>query len=203
MRFVLVLLLVLVGFGTFRGRGRARDPLSASDCSSAYVGLEISPPAPWSRTHWPCKIVRPENTSADEKKSETDRERIRRAAAKVWPGIPCYATNDLETALMAADDAAAAVHESRGKRRSPSAVTVRVLVLSGTGSCCFARARDGRTAKVGGWGHILGDKGSGFEIGLRALKAVVYYYDCEGAWSKLGQQILRKLQLNAPDDLID
>src|SRR5438132_7529113 len=73
MRFVLVLLLVLVGFGTFRGRGRARDPLSASDCSSAYVGLEISPPAPWSRTHWPCKIVRPENTSADEKKSESDR----------------------------------------------------------------------------------------------------------------------------------
>ena len=136
-------------------------------------------------------------------RTEADRERIRRAAAKVWPGIPCYATNDLETALMAADDAAAAVHEGRGKRRWPSAVTVKVLVLSGTGSCCFARARDGQTAKVGGWGHILGDKGSGFEIGLRALKAVVYYYDCEGAWSKLGQQILRKLQLNAPDDLID
>src|SRR3989440_9680569 len=73
MRFVLVLLLVLVGFGTFRGRGRARDPRSASDFSSAYVGLESSPPSPWCRTHWPCKKVRPENTSADEKKSESDR----------------------------------------------------------------------------------------------------------------------------------
>src|SRR5437667_2121137 len=135
-------------------------------------------------------------------RTEADRERIRRAAAKVWPGIPCYVTNDLETALMAADDAAAAVRESRGKRRWPSAVTVKVLVLSGTGSCCFARARDGQTAKVGGWGHILGDKGSGFEIGLRALKAVVYYYDCESVWSKLGQRLLRKLQLNEPDDLI-
>src|SRR5439155_5900340 len=51
-------------------------------------------------------------------------------------------------------------------------------------------------------GHILGDKGSGFEIGLRALKAVVYYYDCDGEWSQLGQRILRALQLNEPDDLI-
>ncbi|PYJ85747.1 MAG: N-acetylmuramic acid 6-phosphate etherase [Verrucomicrobia bacterium] len=75
-------------------------------------------------------------------------------------------------------------------------------MLSGTGSCCFGRTCDGQTAKVGGWGHILGDKGSGFEIGLRALKAVVYYYDCDGVWSKLGQRLLRKLQLNEPDDLI-
>src|SRR5437016_2861926 len=28
--------------------------------------------------------------------AERDRQRIRSAAAKVWPGIPCYATSDLE-----------------------------------------------------------------------------------------------------------
>ena len=33
---------------------------------------------------------------------EADFEKIRAAAAEVWPGIPCYATNDLETALVAA-----------------------------------------------------------------------------------------------------
>jgi len=135
-------------------------------------------------------------------RTEVDRERIRRAAVKVWPGVPCYATNDLETALIAADDAVTAVYDRRRKRRSKNAPTVNVLVLSGTGSCCFGRTCDGQTAKVGGWGHILGDKGSGFEIGLRALKAVVYYYDCDGVWSKLGQRLLRKLQLNEPDDLI-
>src|SRR5204863_4107566 len=36
-------------------------------------------------------------------RTEADRDRIRRAAAKVWPGIPCCATNDLETVLEAAD----------------------------------------------------------------------------------------------------
>ncbi|HKS38489.1 MAG TPA: N-acetylmuramic acid 6-phosphate etherase [Verrucomicrobiae bacterium] len=128
-------------------------------------------------------------------RTEADRERIRRAAGRVWPGIPCHATNDLETALMAAENSAFYVPRSVSN-------TARVLVLSGTGSCCFGRTWNGRTAKVGGWGHVLGDKGSGFEIGLRALKAVVYYYDCDGVWSKLGQRLLRKLQLNEPDDLI-
>ena len=33
---------------------------------------------------------------------EADFEKIRSAAAKAWPRIPCYATNDLETALIAA-----------------------------------------------------------------------------------------------------
>src|SRR5579863_10246451 len=34
---------------------------------------------------------------------EADWARIRDAAGKVWPKIPCYATNDLETALCAAE----------------------------------------------------------------------------------------------------
>lgn len=125
-------------------------------------------------------------------RTDADRKRIRDAAARTWPGVPCYATNDLETALMAADAPA-------GRTSQP---TIRVLVLSGTGSCCFGRADDGQTAKVGGWGHILGDKGSGFEIGLRALKAVVYYFDRDAEWSGLGRRILRVLQLNEPNDLI-
>src|SRR5262245_37869004 len=33
-------------------------------------------------------------------RSEADRKRIRAAAGRVWPGVPCYATGDLETALM-------------------------------------------------------------------------------------------------------
>src|SRR5258707_5562129 len=37
-------------------------------------------------------------------RTEADRARISQAAAKVWPGVPCYPTNDLETALMAADE---------------------------------------------------------------------------------------------------
>jgi N-acetylglucosamine kinase-like BadF-type ATPase len=116
---------------------------------------------------------------------------VARLADEAWPGVPARVTHDLETALKAA--------EIQEDDRSIS----RVLVLSGTGSCCYGRSPSGKTAKLGGWGHVLGDKGSGYEIGLRALKAVVYYFDRDGTWSRLGQQILRKLQLNEPGDLID
>jgi N-acetylmuramic acid 6-phosphate etherase len=37
---------------------------------------------------------------------------------------------------------------------------------------------------------------------LRSLKAVVYYYDRDAVWSRLGQKLLRVLQLNEPDELI-
>ncbi len=143
-------------------------------------------------------------------RTETDRIRIRRAAAKVWPRVACHATNDLETALAAGrmQNAKCEMRNANKKPLRHSSFFIhpssfsQVLVLSGTGSCCYGRDSDGKTAKIGGWGHILGDKGSGFEIGLRALKAVVYYHDREGKWSSLGQRILRALQLNEPDDLI-
>src|SRR5882724_197813 len=123
-------------------------------------------------------------------RSKTDLKRILAAAEKIWPGIPCHPTNDLETALAAVDD-------TEGK--SP---TVRVLVLSGTGSCCYGRNAAGKTVKVGGWGHLLGDQGSGYDIALRALRAVVADYDRNGAWPGLGRRILHRLQLNEPADLI-
>ena len=121
-------------------------------------------------------------------RSNEDLLRVRVGANKVWTNIPCYPTNDLETALLAAPP-------------RPGA-KARVLVLSGTGSCCFGQSITGCTSKVGGWGHILGDKGSGYQIGLRGLKAVVYYYDRDGKWPRLGERLLRAIQMNEPNDFI-
>jgi N-acetylmuramic acid 6-phosphate etherase len=119
-----------------------------------------------------------------------DRTRLASLADRIWPKVPCALGADLDTALAAAEP-------------PPSGpLPARVLVLSGTGSCCYGQGRGQTKAKIGGWGHLLGDKASAYDIGLRALKAVLYYYDCDGAWSQLGAELLRSLQLNAPDDLI-
>jgi len=124
-----------------------------------------------------------------------DRGRVQAAAATVWPGVPCRATHDLETALRADARVAAGTAPPEG--------WTRVLILCGTGSCCYGQSPDGQTAKIGGWGHLLGDKGSGYDIGLRALKAVVYYLDRDGTWSRLGRSLLGFLQLNEPEAFID
>jgi len=134
-------------------------------------------------------------------RGEPEWRRIRAAAAQVWPGAPCHATHDLETAL-AAEPVAAVCDRRRRSQSAATAAVTQVLVLSGTGSCFYGRRADGRTARFGGWGHILGDKGSGYEIGLRALKACVFYLDRDGEWSRLGQRILRVQQLNEPNELI-
>jgi N-acetylmuramic acid 6-phosphate etherase len=166
---------------------------------------------------------------------EADFEKIRSAAAKAWPGIPCYATNDLETALIAAGGpephtAAKAfpyvagecglfpltptLSPSEGERENPRQVSggtklmgrgpiPQVLIVSGTGSGCYGKAASGKGVKVGGWGHVLGDKGSGYDIGLCALQAVIDAYDQTGSWPALGRRLLGTLQLNEPTDLID
>ena len=121
-------------------------------------------------------------------RTEVDLERIRRAAARVWPGVLCHATDDLQTALAAAPVA--------------GGVKARVLILSGTGSCCFGRSQEGRTIKIGGRGQVIGDRGSACDIGQRALKALMAHYDREGSWPKLGEHILRSLLFNDPEDLL-
>ena len=137
---------------------------------------------------------------------EADFRKIQSAAAKVWPQVPCCATNDLEIALIAAGGS---VTGGKPGRRLASGTAVKgeripqVLVVSGTGSGCYGKTAKGRGVKVGGWGHVLGDKGSGYDIGLRALQAVVDTYDHDQVWPELGRQLLRALQLNEPNDLID
>ena len=47
-----------------------------------------------------------------------------------------------------------------------------VGVIGGTGSIAVGRAKDGRTARAGGWGHLIGDEGSAYGIVLEALRLV-------------------------------
>ena len=48
-----------------------------------------------------------------------------------------------------------------------------VMVISGGGSVAYGRSASGGPCRVGGWGHLLGDEGSGFWIGLQAIKAAL------------------------------
>lgn len=46
-----------------------------------------------------------------------------------------------------------------------------VVVISGTGSTAVGRDAAGRELGNGGWGYLMGDEGSGFDIGRKALRA--------------------------------
>jgi N-acetylglucosamine kinase-like BadF-type ATPase len=54
-----------------------------------------------------------------------------------------------------------------------------ILQIAGTGSNCLGRAPDGGWETCGGWSSRLGDEGSGYWIGLHALRRALRAYDRE------------------------
>lgn len=55
-----------------------------------------------------------------------------------------------------------------------------VVLIAGTGAIAYGRAQDGREARAGGWGPLLGDEGSGYAIARQGLAAVVRDLDGRG-----------------------
>lgn len=79
---------------------------------------------------------------------------------------------------------------------------VGVALIAGTGSIAVGRSAAGGAARVGGWGHMLGDEGSGYFIGSAALIAAVHAADGRGAPTSLLDRILAAWGLSAANDLI-
>jgi N-acetylglucosamine kinase-like BadF-type ATPase len=65
-----------------------------------------------------------------------------------------------------------------------------IAVVAGTGSSVCGVADDGSEALVGGWGHLLGDEGSGYDIAVRALRAVTRAADGRGPATELTKAVL-------------
>lgn len=76
-----------------------------------------------------------------------------------------------------------------------------ILLIAGTGSIALGRGEDGREARVGGWGALLGDEGSAYDIGLRALRAATWATDGRGPATKLVDALLSHLGMDETEDL--
>ena len=68
-----------------------------------------------------------------------------------------------------------------------------LVLISGTGSACFGRKMTDQEALAGGVDYILSDEGSGYDIGLRALRAVTQGCDGRGGETVLQQVIFGHL----------
>ncbi|MCZ2342896.1 MAG: hypothetical protein LC104_14070 [Bacteroidales bacterium] len=70
-----------------------------------------------------------------------------------------------------------------------------VAVVAGTGSIAFTRTPTGQVDRCGGWGYLLGDEGSGYQIALAGLRAVCRAYDQCSPPTQLLTRILRHMGL--------
>ena len=78
-----------------------------------------------------------------------------------------------------------------------------VVVIAGTGSIAYGENRLGETARAGGWGWRLGDEGSGYTIGLKAIMAALRAQDGRGPETVLKQKIVSHLGLGSMEDIVD
>jgi N-acetylglucosamine kinase-like BadF-type ATPase len=80
---------------------------------------------------------------------------------------------------------------------------VGVAMVSGTGSVAFGRNAAGVKARAGGWGHIFGDEGSGYDMARQALQAFSAEIDGYGDATSLTTRLMAHWNLRDPFTLIN
>lgn len=79
---------------------------------------------------------------------------------------------------------------------------VGIVAVAGTGSIIWGRNEEGETARAGGWGYLLDDEGSGYELGRLALRAVMRAHDGRGDATALTPLVLRHFEVGEPHALV-
>jgi N-acetylglucosamine kinase-like BadF-type ATPase len=111
-------------------------------------------------------------------------QRIAEFLKNFFPQAAVEVTTDLEIAL------AAAVGAGEG-----------IVLIAGTGSAAYGRNAAGKSARAGGEGPEKGDRGSAYDIGKRAVEAVVRTRSEQGPGTTLVDQILAALSCSSWEQL--
>jgi N-acetylglucosamine kinase-like BadF-type ATPase len=80
--------------------------------------------------------------------------------------------------------------------------SVGIAVVSGTGSIAYGRNASGERARSGGWGQIIGDEGSGYDIARRLLDSYAREIDGRGPASSCTSRLMSHLDLREPFQII-
>jgi N-acetylglucosamine kinase-like BadF-type ATPase len=102
-------------------------------------------------------------------------DKIRALFAAEFPESKIRICTDLDLALAAAGEGSV------------------IVLLAGTGSFAVGRNAAGETARAGGYGSQIGDEGSAYDIGRRAVLTAMHENDRTGGNSVFGQRLLREL----------
>jgi N-acetylglucosamine kinase-like BadF-type ATPase len=83
-----------------------------------------------------------------------------------------------------------------------SAERVGLALVCGTGSIAWGQNRAGEIARAGGWGWHLGDEGSGFWIGVRAIREVLRAVDGRAPRTSLEQPLFSHFGIAEPGQIL-
>lgn len=94
------------------------------------------------------------------------------------------------------------VHDSQNALYGATGGKAGVIVIAGTGSVAAGTDGAGNSVRVGGWGSVLDDAGSGYEMGRKALTAALYAFDGRSQKTALVNKLKQALGVESIDDII-
>ena len=102
-------------------------------------------------------------------------QKMKRLIEEEFPGKTVRVCTDLDLTLEGTGEGAA------------------IVLIAGTGSAAIGRDAQGNVARVGGHGYLLGDDGSAYHVGQRAIRGALRYFERTGADTPLGKRILAEM----------
>lgn len=102
---------------------------------------------------------------------------------------------DLAERLIVGTDVEAAFHDAFDGGAG-------VLLIAGTGSVVWVRDDGGEEHRVGGWGQVLGDEGSGYWIGLQGLRTLLRSEDGRSPATAMTEPLLGACEVSGPEELV-
>jgi N-acetylglucosamine kinase-like BadF-type ATPase len=76
------------------------------------------------------------------------------------------------------------------------------ILIAGTGSIIYGKDKEGKIYRAGGFGRIIGDEGSGYSIGRKALQNVAKYFDGSGEKSVIVSLLSQEYKIDTSEYLI-
>ncbi|MCC9609149.1 hypothetical protein LOC68_06680 [Blastopirellula sp. JC732] len=84
---------------------------------------------------------------------------------------------------------------------SETGSTIAIGIIAGTGSVGIGRDAAGQIAILGGWGPLLGDEGSGFEIGKHALRNAAGSLELGAGIDSLTEIVCDQLRVQTAEEI--
>jgi len=78
-----------------------------------------------------------------------------------------------------------------------------IVQIAGTGTSCYGRSAAGESWRAGGWGPLIDDEGSGYWLGIQAMRAVAQDYDGRGEPTLLTGLLSARLRLRDINELMN
>ena len=78
-----------------------------------------------------------------------------------------------------------------------------ILIIAGTGSVAVGRSGEDPLVRVGGWGSLIGDEGSGYRVGLRGVRAAIRAAEDRNPPSSLTESLFGALSVESAREVFE